>query len=122
MMKPAPQVDRPQYLLLLRQPHGPVPTPEELGKIMARFDLWMKKLSERGMVLGTNGLGLTGTVLRGPGGRSVNDGPFVESKEIIGGYVLITAGTYEEALEAARDCPGLDYGMAVEVRPVVPRR
>lgn len=120
-MKDPSQTDRLQYLLLLRQPHGPAPPAEELSKIMGRFDLWMSDLSDRGVVVSTNGLGPGGTVLRGPRGRSVSDGPFVESKEIIGGYVLIRVPSYEEAVEAARGCPGLDYGMAVEVRPIVAR-
>jgi hypothetical protein len=115
--------DKPQFLLLLRQPNtGPAPTADEMRQIMDRFGEWMAGLSARGMVVGTNGLETTGTVLRGPRGASTTDGPFAESKEIIGGYVLITADDFEAAVEAARDCPGLDYRMAVEVRPVKQRR
>jgi hypothetical protein len=115
------QSQKPQFLLLLHQPNtGPAPTPDEMKEIMARFAQWMKSMRDKGMVTGTNGLQPTGTVLRGPRGATVNDGPFVESKEIIGGYVLIEAESHAQAVEAARDCPGLDYRMAVEVRPVVP--
>jgi len=89
---------------------------------MGRFTEWMASLSARGMVVGTNGLETTGTVLRGPRGASTTDGPFTESKEIVGGYVLISADNLDAAVEAARDCPGLDYRMAVEVRPVKLRR
>ena len=85
---------------------------------MARFAAWMKNMSDKGMVVGTNGLELTGKVLRGPRGVSATDGPYPEAKEIVGGYVLITAGSFDEAVEAARDCPGLDNHMVVEVRPV----
>lgn len=114
--------DKPQFLLLLRQPNaGPAPTAEEMRLIMGRFTEWMAGLSARGMVVGTNGLETTGTVLRGPRGASTTDGPFTESKEIVGGYVLISADNLDAALEAARDCPGLDYRMAVEVRPVKQR-
>ena len=109
------------YMLLLRQPAGPIPPPEELQKIMARFQTWMDGLSAKGMVVGTNGLDVTGKVLRGRRGATITDGPFAETKEVIGGYVLISAASLEAAVEAARDCPGLDYGMAVEVRPVRPR-
>jgi len=115
--------DKPQFLLLLRQPNaGPAPTAEEMRLIMGRFTEWMASLSARGMVVGTNGLETTGTVLRGPRGASTTDGPFTESKEIVGGYVLISADNLDAAVEAARDCPGLDYRMAVEVRPVKLRR
>lgn len=85
---------------------------------MARFAAWMSGLNAKGMVEGTNGLETTGKVLRGPRGVSATDGPYPEAKEIVGGYVLINAGSFEAAVEAARDCPGLDYHMAVEVRPV----
>ena len=88
---------------------------------MARFGIWMKTMREKGMVDGTNGLENTGKVLRGPRGASMTDGPYPESKEIVGGYVLITAASLEEAIEAASDCPGLDHHMAVEVRPVIAR-
>ena len=57
--------DKPQFLLLLRQPNaGPAPTAEEMRLIMGRFTEWMASLSARGMVVGTNGLETTGTVLR----------------------------------------------------------
>jgi hypothetical protein len=113
------------YLLLLHQPHtGPGPTPEELQEIMARFGRWMDGLSEKGIVAGTNGLEPTGKVLREPGGALVTDGPYAETKEIVGGYILINAANLEEAVEIARGCPGLDFRLAVEVRPVkvIPRR
>ena len=115
--------EKPQFLLLLHQPNtGPAPTAEEMRQIMGRFTEWMASLSARGMVVATNGLETTGTVLRGPRGSSTTDGPFAESKEIVGGYVLISADNLDAAVEAARDCPGLDYRMAVEVRPVKQRR
>ncbi len=80
---------------------------------------WMKNMSAKGVVVGTNGLDITGKVLRGPRGASVTDGPYPESKEIVGGYVLITADSMDQAVDIARDCPGLDYHMAVEVRAVM---
>ena len=116
MTTPSPKS---QFLLLLRQPNTrPHPTAEEMQEIMRRFTEWMKRLSTQGMLVSTNGLENTGKVLRGPRGASMSDGPYPESKEIVGGYVLITADSLNHALEAARDCPGLDYRMAVEVRPV----
>ena len=107
------------FMLLLRQPNsGPPPVPEEMEKIMARFTHWMDAMTAKGLVLGTSGLEPSGKVLRGSRGTSVTDGPYPEATEIVGGYVLIQATTLDEAVEIARDCPGLDYRMAVEVRPV----
>ena len=108
-----------QFLLILRQPPGGPPPPQELKKIMAEFHAWMESLRARNMVLGTNGLDPTGKVLRGAKGLSVTDGPYAEAKEIVGGYVLITADNLDDAVAAARDCPGLAYAMTVEVRAVI---
>ena len=49
----------------------------------------------------------------------VTDGPFVESKEIISGYFIISAETEEEALAIAKECPHLDYSGEVEIVQVV---
>jgi hypothetical protein len=107
-----------QYLLLLRQPPGPRPPPEYLNPIMAKFADWMKGLQAKNLVVATNGLETTGKVLRGPGGAMISDGPYPEAKEIVGGYVLISVTNEAEAIQAAQGCPGLSYGMVVELRQV----
>lgn len=114
------QTDLSQFMLLLHQPHGtgPGPMAEELRHIMGRFNDWMSAMKAKGLVVGTNGLDVTGAVLRGPRGASVTDGPYLETKEIVGGYVIIKAASLTQAIEVARDCPGLDYQLAVEVRPI----
>jgi hypothetical protein len=114
------QSNQSQFMFLLHQPHngGSGPTPEQLRHIMARFDEWMSGLRAKGLVIGTSGLDVAGTVLRGPRGASVTDGPYLESKEIVGGYVIIKADGLSHAIELARDCPGLDYQLTVEVRPL----
>jgi hypothetical protein len=48
----------------------------------------------------------------------VSDGPFAESKEAVGGYFLLQVNTFDEAVAIAQECPGLPYGVKVEVRPV----
>jgi hypothetical protein len=109
------------FLIILHQPAGAPPPPAELKKIMARFQTWMDGLRARHTVLSSNGLGPTGVVMRGPGGLSMTDGPYPEGKEVVGGYVLLETETMEQAVAAGRGCPGLDYNMAVEVRPVMAR-
>ena len=46
------------------------------------------------------------------------DGPFAESKETVAGYILLQVDSLDEAVEIAKECPGLDYGISVEVRLV----
>ena len=115
--------EKSDYMLLLRQPNtGPAPTPDEMKKIMDRFGVWMESMAAKGMVLATAGLEVSGKILRGSGGETITDGPYPEANEIVGGYVLITAADLNDAIAAARECPGLDYRMAVEVRPVKHRK
>lgn len=112
--------DRKAHLILLNYPSdATTPTADEMKSIMTRFNAWMDGLHHQGRVAGTNGLELTGKILRGSMGETViTDGPFAEGKEVVGGYVLLNPCTLEEAVAAARLCPGLDYRMIVEVRPV----
>ena len=62
--------------------------------------------------------GETATSIRpdGRGGCTVTDGPFAESKEILGGYYVVEAADLDEALEIAKEVPAPDGG--VEVRPI----
>jgi hypothetical protein len=110
-----------QFLLLFRHSQeGPDPTPAEMEQVMGKWMAWMKGMHERGEFVGANRLQDTGSVLRGTK-ATVTDGPFVEGKEIVGGYILITAANLAAANAIARNCPGLAQGSTiVEVRPVEP--
>lgn len=111
--------DRSLYLLLLRQPaRGPHPTPAQMREIMARFAAWMTDIRASGALVSSHGLKPKGKVLRGRRGQNVSDGPYAEAKEVVGGYVLIRARNFAQAMRIARGCPGLDYRLAVEVRPI----
>lgn len=52
------------------------------------------------------------------GNRLVTDGPFTETKEVLGGYYIIECDNLDDALEAAARCPGALYG-SIEVRPII---
>ena len=52
--------------------------------------------------------------------RGVTDGPFMESKEVLGGYSLLETASIDEAVEIAKTWPGVDRGwIAIEIRPVM---
>ena len=89
---------------------------EKLQEIHAQGQAWFKRLSEAGIAGGGNPLGREGKVV-GKGGRVV-DGPFAESKEVVGGYVLLNVASIDEAVAIAKECPGVAYGAQVEVRQV----
>jgi hypothetical protein len=64
----------------------------------------------------------TATTVRVQGGQTLLiDGPFVEAKEHLGGYLVVEADELDEALEIAARIPAARMGGAVEVRPVVER-
>jgi hypothetical protein len=93
-------------------------SPEEMQTISTQWMSWFKRLSDQGIVTGGNPLERTGKIVSGKNGRVVADGPFAESKEAIGGYFMLNVNSLDEAVAIAKECPGLAYGVKVEVRPV----
>jgi len=64
----------------------------------------------------------TATCVRVAGGRTMmTDGPFADTKEVLGGFALIEAANLDEAIEMAANIPAARFGGTVEVRPVVAR-
>jgi hypothetical protein len=92
-------------------------SPEEMQKVSEDWMAWFKRLTEQGKAVAGNPLEREGKIVSGKQ-RVVSDGPFAESKEAIGGYFLLDVATMNEALAIAKECPGLPYGIRVEVRPV----
>jgi hypothetical protein len=78
---------------------------------------WFRRLTDEGKAVAGNPLEREGKIVYGKN-RVVSDGPFAESKEAIGGYFLLDIATMDEAVKIAQECPGLPYGVQVEVRPV----
>jgi hypothetical protein len=93
-------------------------SPAQLQKVVSDWMAWFERLKAEGKCLGGHPLEEEGKVISGKQGRAVADGPFAESKEAIGGYFYLQVADEDEAVEIARQCPGLEYGAVVEVRPV----
>ena len=88
--------------------------------LVARMTKFNESLSKAGVLLGLDGLHppAKGTRVKFAGGRpTVTDGPFTESKELVGGYWIIQVKSKEEAVEWAKRAPMLD-GDVIEVRQV----
>ena len=90
---------------------------EEKQKVTDQWMTWFRRLTEEGKAIAGNPLEREGKIVSGKN-RVVSDGPFAESKEAIGGYFYLTVADENEAIEIAKQCPGLEYGAVVEVRPV----
>lgn len=93
-------------------------SPEDLQKATGAFMAWFERLGREGKCKGGHPLQNEGKVVSGKQGRTVADGPFAESKEAIGGYFMLHQVDMDEAVAIAQQCPALELGMKVEVRPV----
>jgi hypothetical protein len=91
---------------------------EELEKYVTQNHAWLERLMTSGKAKGGQALARSGAIVSGKNGRSVTDGPFAESKEVVGGYFLLNVATFEEAVAIAKTCPYLALDGKVEVRPL----
>jgi hypothetical protein len=91
---------------------------EELRKVVQQNKAWVDGLIAQGKIKGGLALGRQGVVISGNNRRVVSDGPFAESKEVIGGTLVLEVATMEEAIAIAKGCPSLRYNTNLEVRPI----
>jgi len=92
--------------------------PERAQQSMQVWVAWMRGLEEKGHLKNPGQpLGLVGKVVRGKQ-KTVTDGPYLEAKDLVAGFILIEARDLAQAAELAKGCPMLEGGGSVEVRPV----
>ncbi len=92
-------------------------SPEQLQANMMKWKNWMDDLTAQGKMKAGEPLDAPCKVLKGKG-KKVTDGPFAEGKELVGGYLIVEAGSMDEAVELGKGCPIFDHDGSVEVRPV----
>jgi len=107
------------YLCIMRsQPrtqedNSQAPSPAQMEEMFAKFNAWKEKFSDNIVDMGGKlGGGKVVTT------ENVMDGPFVEAKELVGGYMVVSANNIDEAVEVARQSPGVYPGSSVEVREI----
>ena len=84
---------------------------------MQKWRDWMKDLGAKGHFKSGEPLESRGKVVKKNG--VVTDGPFAEAKDLVGGFLLVSAKSLEEATELAKGCPIFERDGFVEVRPVL---
>ena len=110
-----------EFALVIRRPDpekAQQKPPEEQEDILQQYFRWFDELSAQGVLVEKKALQTKGVVLQIADGEIV-DGPFVETKEVVLGFVVIIASGLETAKAIARTCPALGYGDRIEVREVV---
>ena len=111
-----------KFVLLLRAQPVDYSTysPEDVQQLIEKFNAWAGKLAAQGLL--ADGAKLTdqgGKVIDGLGAKQkVTDGPFGETKEVVGGFYVINAESYDHAVELCKDQPNLGLGGTVEIREV----
>jgi hypothetical protein len=108
-----------KFLFLYRSPESrdrKQPSPQEMEQMFAAWTAWKEKFKANILDLG-DGLKPEGRLLTTTG---VTDGPFVEAKEIVGGFSIVSAESYDHAVTVAKDCPILLIpGSRVEIREMM---
>lgn len=92
-------------------------TPEQGEQVMQKWADWMQglgaQLKDRGQPLEPSGKVVSGK------NKDVSDGPFVETKDLVGGFSIVEASSLDQAAELSKGCPIFERGGSVEVRPVM---
>jgi hypothetical protein len=111
----------PKFVLLLRDQPAAFENlgPEDIQKIIEKYQAWSERVAARGaLVQGEKLSDSEGRVLRlAKSGLEVKDGPFLETKEIVGGFYVLRAKSYQEVVELCRDHPQLAFG-SIEIREI----
>jgi len=106
------------FLYLYRGGQRPE-VPQQAEQEMQKWVAWMKELGEKGHLKDRGQpLDRAGKVVRGKE-KVVTDGPYAESKDLVGGFTLVQAKDLAHAAELSKGCPIFDNGGFVEVRPVM---
>lgn len=108
-----------KYLFLHRSPPSQPgqegsgkPSPEQMQAMFAKFNAWKEKFKDNIVDWGDK-LKSGGKIVSA---SSVSDGPFVEAKEIIGGFMIVSADSWEHAVTIAREMPMMEPGARIEIR------
>jgi hypothetical protein len=111
----------PNFMLFLHQRTSDADlSRDEMTRMINEYSAWATKMRDDGRYVASNKLtDDAGKILRPKGGKVVTtDGPYAETKEIVGGYFCIKAASYDEAVKVAETCPHLKYGGEIEVRMI----
>lgn len=92
-------------------------SPEQMQANMGKWMAWIDKLSKQGKYVAGEPLLPGGKLV--DSNKKVTDGPYTEGKEVVGGFFIINADDYNEAIAIAKDCPDYEHGGSVQVRQVM---
>lgn len=109
-----------EYLVISRGQWDKSASPEDIQTAIDQFYDWLNRLVDEGKMKPGQRLSHTGRTVSKK--SAVTDGPYGETKEVIGGYWFILAKDLDEAAQIASGNPCLNYGLFYEIRPIDPVR
>lgn len=93
-------------------------SPETMQQSMNKWMAWIEQLRKAGKYVAGEPLMLGGKCIEGKE-RVITDGPFAEGKEVVGGFFIVNAENYDEALALAQDYPDFDLDGKVQIRQIM---
>jgi hypothetical protein len=93
-------------------------SPEKIQQRMQKWMTWLKDLGAKGHIKDQGQpLEPTGKVVKGHN-KTITDGPYAETKDVVGGFTIVEARDIDQAVELSKGCPVFETDGAVEVRPI----
>ena len=108
-----------KFMLIFHGGISPTASPEQMQSNMQLWMTWIEKLQKNNKYVSGEPLLPGGKLISGPGGKNVTDGPYTEGKEVVGGYFIIEAKDFNEAISICKDYPDYELGGTVQVRQVM---
>ncbi|NUO01651.1 MAG: hypothetical protein HUU01_13675 [Saprospiraceae bacterium] len=93
-------------------------SPEAMQAELDKWGQWIGGIAAQGKLVSTDALEHTGKIVKGSK-HVITDGPYIESKELVSGYLTLSADSIEEAIELSKGCPIYEIEGSVEVRPLM---
>ena len=93
-------------------------SPEQMETQMREVYAWIDGLTKKGVMTAAQPLTPGGKIVSGKNGSVISDGIAAESKEAVGGFFIVNAGSMDEAVSLARTCPAFNHGARLEVRQI----
>lgn len=106
-----------KFMLIFHGGMDPNASPADMEANMNKWMAWVDSLNKAGKYVSGEPLLPGGKLVTSP--SSATDGPYTEGKEIVGGYFIINANNYEEAVAECKNYPDFNYGGSIQVRQVM---
>ena len=104
-----------KFMLIFHGGMSPDVSPEVMQSQMGKWMAWVEKLNKNGQYVSGEPLLPGGKLIIGKN-KSATDGPYTEGKEVVGGYFVVNAENYDDAVKICEDYPDFDFGGSVQVR------